>query len=57
MAPQRTQPTQTYDVITALLEELQAELRQLQELEHWLEIKKQILALRAKVGRSSEAEG
>jgi hypothetical protein len=39
------------------VEELQAELRQLQELERRQQMKEQILALRAKVGRSSEAEG
>ncbi len=32
-------------------------MRQLQELERWQPIKEQILALRAKVGRSSKAEG
>ncbi len=56
-APQPTQPLLPYDVATASLEELQAELRQLQELERRQQMKELILALRAKVGRSSEAGG
>ncbi len=34
-APQPTQPLQLCNVTTALLEALEAELRQLQKLEHW----------------------
>jgi hypothetical protein len=56
-APQPTQPPPPCDVTTASLEELQAELRQLQVLERRQQMKELILALRAKVGRSSEAEG
>ncbi len=33
--PQLTQPPQPCNIATALLEELQVELRQLQELERW----------------------
>jgi hypothetical protein len=39
------------------MDELQAELKQLQELESGQQMKEQILILCAKVGRSSEAEG
>ncbi len=51
-APQPSQPPQPCDVVTVSLEELQAELRQLQELERQRQMKEQIYALRAKIGRS-----
>ncbi len=57
VASQPTQPPLPCDVATASLEELQAELRQLQELERRQQMKERIIALRAKVGCSSEAEG
>ncbi len=56
-APQPTQPSQPCDVVTTTLEELQAELRPLQELERWQQMKEQILPLHAKVSHSSKAEG
>ncbi len=56
-ALQSTQPPPSCDIATTSLEELQARLRQLQELEHRQQMKEQILVLRAKIGRFSEAEG